>query len=65
MNWEDRLVLFIGFLIEKKRKASTIKSYISAIKAILREDGFKLNVDEYLLKSMTRACTYKNDKITT
>ena len=33
--WEDRLILYIGFLIEKNRRSSTIKSYISAIKAVL------------------------------
>ena len=31
-NWKDRVTLFVGYLIENKRKASTIRSYISAIK---------------------------------
>ena len=36
-QWEDRLILFLGYLINEGRKASTIKSYISAIKSVLQE----------------------------
>ena len=52
-SWEDRLVLFVGYLIGGNRKSTTIKSYISAIKKVLREDGVILNQDEYLLRSLT------------
>ena len=41
--WEDRVLLYCGFLIENKRKLSTIKSYISAIKWILKSDGYEWN----------------------
>ena len=30
-NWEDRLTLFVGYLVGKRRKSNTIRSYISAI----------------------------------
>ena len=35
--WEDRTTLFIGYLIENGMQSSTMKSYISAIKAMLVE----------------------------
>ena len=63
-SWEDRLVLFVGYLIGGNRKSTTIKSYISAIKKVLREDGVILNQDEYLLRSLTRACRLQNDTVT-
>ena len=44
-NWEDRLTLFIGYLIDSKKQSSTVKSYISAIRAILQEIRVKLNED--------------------
>ena len=64
-NWEDRVILFIGFLIEyKKVKSQTVKSYISAIKSVLYTYGkFKLNEDKFLLTSLTRACKLQNDTV--
>ena len=44
-NWEDRLTLFVAYLINKNRKSGTIKSYVSAIRAVLMEVGEKLNED--------------------
>ena len=64
-TWEDRLVLFVGFLVENKRKSTTIKSYISAIRAVLADDGVTLNEDKYLLKALTKACKLQNDHIRT
>ena len=42
-----------------------VKCYISAIKAILKEDNIKVSEDQYLLSSLIRACKYKNDQIKT
>ena len=65
-TWEDRLILFVGYLIDTKHcKANTVKSYISAIKAVLMDDGITLNPDHYLLNSLTKACRYKNDQVRT
>ena len=62
-NWEDRLVLFVGFLIEDGKKSSTIKSYISAIKSVLKKDGVEISENKYLLGSLTKACKYVNDQV--
>ena len=56
-NWEERLTLFVGHLIQQDLKSNTIKSYISAIKSVLRDDRVILNTDQYLLASLTKAWT--------
>ena len=61
--WEDRLTLFVGYLISKDRKSGTIRSYISAIKSILRDDGHKISEDRYLLTSLIKACKFRNDRV--
>ena len=62
-TWEDRLILFVGYLIDKNRKSTTIKSYVSAIKAVLMGDGVELCENKYLISSLTRACRLKNDTV--
>ena len=42
-----------------------MKSYVSAIKAVLREDGIYVNEDKCLLSSLTKACKYENDHVRT
>ena len=64
-SWEDRLVLFVGYLADNKRSSQTIKSYISAIRNVLADDGITLNVNKFLLTSMTRACKLHNDRVRT
>ena len=62
-SWEDRLILFVGYLVENNKKSLTIRSYISAVKSVLREDNVIVNEDRYLLTSLTKACKYKNDQV--
>ena len=64
-RWEDRLSLFVGHLVHHKYQSSTVKSYISAIKAVLWMNNIKITEDQYLLASLTRACRLWNDKIRT
>ena len=42
-----------------------MKSYISAIKAILKSNNITISEDQYLLSSMIKACHLKNDKLRT
>ena len=56
-------MLFIGYLINEKKQSSTVRSYISAIKAVLKSNKIKVAEDQYLLASLTRACKLQNDKI--
>ena len=64
-SWEDRIVLFIGYLIQNKKQSATVKSYLSAIRAVLQDDGIKLDENTFLVSSLTRACKYVNDTIQT
>ena len=64
-SWEERIILFIGFLIEKNKQSSTIKSYVSAIRAVLQDDGVVLDENKFLITSLTRACRLKNDRVQT
>ena len=64
-NWEDRLVLFVGYLIQNKKQSATVRSYISAIKAVLREDNQKIDEKVYLIISLKKACRLQNDQIVT
>ena len=53
----------MGHLIHHRRKSTTIKCYVSAIKAILREAGHNLNEDTALLGALTRATRLHHDVI--
>ena len=60
-TWEERTSMFCAYLIQKGIKSSTISSYISAIKGVLKDDGYKWNEERVLLNSLVRACKLKND----
>ena len=62
-DWEDRAKLFCAFLGEKGNKSQTIKSYISAIKSIVKMDKYPWDDNKLLLSSITRACRLKNDSL--
>ena len=54
-----------GYLIENNKKSGTIKSYISAIKSVLHDDGVSISENRLLLNSLIKACKYKNDRVHT
>ena len=60
-SWEDRTALYCTFLIDNGSQSSTVKSYVSAIKSVLRGDGYKWSDDKVLLESLIKACRLKND----
>ena len=63
--WQDRLTLFVGYLVEQNRQSSTVRSYISAIKAVLKMNNIRIEEDQFLLSSLTQACRLKNDRLKT
>ena len=63
ISWEKRVILFVGYLVDKKRQSSTIRSYVSAIRATLVDINVELNENKILLSSLTRACKLTNDII--
>ena len=60
--WEDRVSLFVANLIECKCQSATVKSYISAIRHVLKVDGYQWKEETAVLSSLTRACKLMNDK---
>ena len=64
-EWEQRITLFIGYLVEQKKQSSMVRSYLSPIRAVLKIDGVKLKEDLFLVNALTRACKFRNDQIRT
>ena len=56
---------FCGYLVDRNSKSTTINSYISAIKSVLRDIDIIIQEDCYLLSALTRACRLKNDVLQT
>ena len=46
-------------------KSNPQQSYISAIRAVLQDNNIKLNEDQYLINSLTKACKLVNDRVRT
>ena len=64
-NWEDRIILFVSYLVNNEYKSTTVRSYVSAVKAVLKNDGVEINENRYLLGALTKACRIKNDQMRT
>ena len=63
LSWEDKTALFGAYLVDRGVQSSTLRSYFSAIKFILRQDGYIWNDKQFLLKSLTRGCKLENDRL--
>ena len=62
-TWEDRLTMFVGHIISEHKQSAMVKSYISAIKAVLKMNNIKIEEDRYLLASLICACRLQNDTV--
>ena len=63
LTWEDRTALFGAYLVDNGIQSSTLKSYFSAIKHVLRQGGYSWNDNTFLLSSLIRSCKLQNDKV--
>ena len=63
VTWEEQAILFTAHLVEQGLQSSTIKSYISATKRILLDDGYQSEDQKMLLSAITKACKLKNDRV--
>ena len=61
--WEDHAMLFSATLIERGVQSSTLRSYISAIKGLLVDNGYDWDNNKMLLRTLSRACRVVNDRI--
>ena len=64
-SWEERLMLYVTYMVDTGMQSATIKTYISAIKRVLSDDGYKLNSNQAALHALTRTCKLVNDKVKT
>ena len=63
-NWVNRVAIYCAYLIDISHlKSATVKSYVSAIKAVLADDGYELNMSKVLLASITKTCKMRNDRV--
>ena len=63
--WEDRVSLFLAYLIDRGVQSSSIHSYVSAIKRVLVTDGYQWDDNKILLSTLTRSCRLVNDRVRT
>ena len=63
LSWEDRTALFGAHLVEGGIQSSTLRSYISAIKHVLKMDGYLWNDNKALLSSLVKGCRLENDRV--
>ena len=63
ISWECKTALFGAYLIDQGIQSSTLKSYFSAIKYILRQDGYEWDDKKAVLNSLIKGCEVENDKL--
>ena len=63
LSWEERTALFSAYLVDGGVQSSTLKSYFSAIKHVLRQDGYEWNDKKLLLSSLVKSCKLVNDRV--
>ena len=62
LSWEEKTALFGAYLVDGGIQSSTLKSYFSAIKHILKQDGYPWDDSKVLLNSLVRGCRLENDR---
>ena len=53
-TWEERAILFCAHLNEQGLQSATIRSYISAIKSVVRNDDYEWDDHQILLTTLTK-----------
>ena len=61
LSWEDKTALFGAYLVEKGVQSSTLRSYFSAIKHVLKQDGYEWDDNKMVLSALIRGCKLEND----
>ena len=62
-TWEERVTLYVGYLVKKGMQSATIRSYISGIKAVIQEDGYEWSDKNAKLLALTKNCRLHNDLV--
>ena len=62
-SWEDRTSLFVASLVDSGAQSCSIKTYVSAIKKTLTDDGYGWDDKKIMLTTLTKACKLVNDRV--
>ena len=62
-SWEQKTVLFGTYLVDQGAQSQTVTSYFSAIKYILKTDGYPWNDSKAMLDVITKSCRIINDQV--
>ena len=63
LSWEQKTALFGAYLVDTGVQSSTLKSYFSAIKYVLKQDGYPWDDTKVLLSSLVKSCKLENDRV--
>ena len=63
-SWEEKVALYCTYMIENGSQSSTVKSYVSAIKRTLKNDGYEWCDNKLLFEALVKACKLRNDHVT-
>ena len=63
LSLEERTALFGAHLVDKGVQSSTLKSYFSAIKHVLKQDGYTWDDNKVILSSLVKGCKLENDRV--
>ena len=61
--WEDRIKLYFAYLVDNGIKSTTLRCYLSALKNILKTDGYQWDDGKMLLSTIVRACKIQNNVV--
>ena len=64
-SWEKHTSLFSAYLVDQGVQSSTLKSYFTVIKSVLKTDGYPWNDEKVLLNILTRSCRLQNNSVKT
>ena len=62
-TWEERVALYASQLYKEGVQSSTLKSYISAIKKVLKIDGYTWDENKIEFTIITKSCRLVNDRV--
>ena len=64
-TWERRVAVYCAYLIDQGLQSSTLKSYVSAIKSVLKSIQYPWQDSKLYMEALTRICSSENDIVTT
>ena len=60
-TWDDKLVMFTANLIVEKHPEPMIRSYVSAVRTFLKEDGIQIDNNSVTLSALLKSTKYTTE----